>query len=217
MGCWCGSLSGARCRLAYGPGDATATHCLISAKSRLVLHFWYRLTRVVPEKGPLNGCVCGAEHIYGVNRMSTTMTLAWQLACHEIYNAFLRLCTQCTPHWMEVSTLDRNRTVFSVSWCLETTWLANNVSHYHCKSQLSAVSHSCTTLLTCSKRRYHIDYADEFLICSEQLSQPVWQMSQYTAQTNVTYRATFNVDVNHLTFSHQSAGKIITVKITFTY
>jgi len=28
-------------------------------KSRLVLPFWHRLTRVVPEKGPLNGCVCG--------------------------------------------------------------------------------------------------------------------------------------------------------------
>ena len=26
--CWCGYLSGARCRLAYGPADATATHCL---------------------------------------------------------------------------------------------------------------------------------------------------------------------------------------------
>ena len=25
---------------------------------RLVLPFWYRLTWVVPEKGPLNGCVC---------------------------------------------------------------------------------------------------------------------------------------------------------------
>jgi len=24
----------------------------------LVLPFWYRLTWVVPEKGPLNGCVC---------------------------------------------------------------------------------------------------------------------------------------------------------------
>jgi len=23
-----------------------------------VLPFWYRLTRVVPEKGPLNGCAC---------------------------------------------------------------------------------------------------------------------------------------------------------------
>ena len=31
---------------------------LASVKSRLVLPFWYRLTRVVPEKGPLNGCVC---------------------------------------------------------------------------------------------------------------------------------------------------------------
>ena len=31
---------------------------LASVKSRLVLPFWYRLTSVVPEKGPLNGCVC---------------------------------------------------------------------------------------------------------------------------------------------------------------
>jgi len=35
-------------------------HChslsLASVKSRLVLPFWYRLTGVVPEKGPLNGC-----------------------------------------------------------------------------------------------------------------------------------------------------------------
>jgi len=28
VGCWCGYLSGARSRLAYGPADATATHCL---------------------------------------------------------------------------------------------------------------------------------------------------------------------------------------------
>ena len=37
-------------------------HChslsLASVKSRLVLPFWYRLTRVVPEKRLLNGCVC---------------------------------------------------------------------------------------------------------------------------------------------------------------
>ena len=31
---------------------------LASVKSRLVLPFWYRLTRLVPDKGPLNGCVC---------------------------------------------------------------------------------------------------------------------------------------------------------------
>ena len=37
-------------------------HChslsLAPVKSRLVLPFWYQLTRVVPEKGPLNGCLC---------------------------------------------------------------------------------------------------------------------------------------------------------------
>ena len=37
-------------------------HChspsLASVKSRLVLPFWYWLTWVVPDKGPLNGCVC---------------------------------------------------------------------------------------------------------------------------------------------------------------
>ena len=37
-------------------------HChslsLASVKSRLVLPFWYRPTQIVPEKGPLNGCVC---------------------------------------------------------------------------------------------------------------------------------------------------------------
>jgi len=37
------------CRFAYGPADAAATHCLL---------LQYRLTRVVPDKGPLNGCVC---------------------------------------------------------------------------------------------------------------------------------------------------------------
>jgi len=41
-------------------------HChslsLASVKSRLVLPFWYWLTRVVPEKGPLNVCVCFFSH-----------------------------------------------------------------------------------------------------------------------------------------------------------
>ena len=40
-------------------------HChslsLASVKSRLVLPFWYWLTRVVPDKGPLNGCCSQAR------------------------------------------------------------------------------------------------------------------------------------------------------------
>jgi len=46
---------------AYGPADATAVptpppSSLDSFKSGLVLLFWYRLTQVVLEKRPLNGC-----------------------------------------------------------------------------------------------------------------------------------------------------------------
>ena len=54
-------------------------HChslsLASVKSRLVLPFWYRLTWVVPEKGPINGRVC------------LTMPLAWWVSIwwHEGY------------------------------------------------------------------------------------------------------------------------------------
>jgi len=41
---------------------------LASVKSRLVLPFWYWLTRVVPDKGPLNGCVCvGIVNIFTSN------------------------------------------------------------------------------------------------------------------------------------------------------
>jgi len=61
VGCWRGYLSGARCRLASLP---SRFHChslsLASVKSRLVLPFWYQLTRVVPDKELLNGCVGGA-------------------------------------------------------------------------------------------------------------------------------------------------------------
>jgi len=52
VGCWHGYLSGVRCRLAYGPADATATHCL-------VLSFWYRLTPGSPgQKAIKLVCVC---------------------------------------------------------------------------------------------------------------------------------------------------------------
>ena len=47
----------------HGPADAIATRCLFAlVKSRLVLPFWYRLTWVVQDKGPLNRCVCLSMH-----------------------------------------------------------------------------------------------------------------------------------------------------------
>ena len=34
------------------------------SKIQIGLPFWYRLTRLVPEKGPLNGCVCVSPCVY---------------------------------------------------------------------------------------------------------------------------------------------------------
>ena len=61
MRCWCGYLSGVRCRLfANGPADATA----IPKPHNILLHLnpdwfylsWYRVTQVVLKKTSLNGC-----------------------------------------------------------------------------------------------------------------------------------------------------------------
>ena len=70
-------------------------HChslsLASVKSRLVLPFWYRLTRVVPDKGLLNWCVCVCvcacmracvrACIYIVWGVSTYLSKAQRLLC----------------------------------------------------------------------------------------------------------------------------------------
>jgi len=72
-------------------------HChslsLASVKSRLLLPFWYRLTWVVPKKGPLNECVCvrvkffyGPHCLYTVRRCYLWSCCMWSLW----------LCVGCT-------------------------------------------------------------------------------------------------------------------------
>ena len=72
--CWLGGTKGIQsvknsvvgCWHGYLPGYLHITHlipmpltvsCFSKIHSRLVLSFWYRLTQVVLDKGPLNGCV----------------------------------------------------------------------------------------------------------------------------------------------------------------
>ena len=68
-------------------------HChslsLASVKSRLVLPFWYRLTWVVPEKGPLNGCVCVASSLLHLIYAMACMALN---NCHSIQPLFSVIC-----------------------------------------------------------------------------------------------------------------------------
>ena len=52
-----------------------------SVKSRLVLPFWYRLHRAVPDKGPLNGCVWGGGGIKPQLNQSTFKCSKHKLNC----------------------------------------------------------------------------------------------------------------------------------------
>jgi len=54
---------------------------LASVKSRLFLPFWYRLTWVVPEKGPLNVCVCVYMCVYMCVCVFSSMKL---LVCDDV-------------------------------------------------------------------------------------------------------------------------------------
>ena len=71
-------------------------HChslsLASVKSRLVLPFWYRPTRVVQEKGPLNGCMCVSfTIIFG--------TLSFPILCTHGIDSNPHRVTLAVPRW----------------------------------------------------------------------------------------------------------------------
>jgi len=78
VGCWRGYLSGARCRLAYGPDDATSTHCLLLQYNP----DWF--TFLVPAHPGIPGqraikwvCVCGINtivHLYTAVRLTSVVT-----------------------------------------------------------------------------------------------------------------------------------------------
>ena len=61
-------------------------HChslsLASVKSRLVLPFWYRLTWIVPDRGPLNVDVCQSRHQTLLQALVVIFSLCdWCLVC----------------------------------------------------------------------------------------------------------------------------------------
>ena len=118
VGCWCGYLSGARC---IWPSWC---HChslsLASVKSRFVLPFWYRLTRVVPEKGPLNGCVCCCHHP-AVNGLMVLYS--------NVESDFMFCVVLCK--WCRHITSS-----LSVRWkCVRCCWPQHWLSADHCKAR----------------------------------------------------------------------------------
>ena len=98
---------------------------LAAVKSRLVLPFWYRLTRVVPEKGPLNGCVCVYHNVQAGRRAEEnglffpTFTQTRPCNC-TLFRSFLSVgryarCNQgdCAPNSRETAMANLSATIGS--------------------------------------------------------------------------------------------------------
>ena len=116
MRCWCGYLSGARCRLfAYGTADTTASQTpsyLASFKSRLILPFWYQLTQVVLEKRPLSACV------------HACVWVQWMNECCSNTHTRLTALFPGLPRWAgtrkikPIWILLKQETVSGISWAI---------------------------------------------------------------------------------------------------
>ena len=88
--------SGGTCpSVPHGVGAyATATHCLLLwhwNPDWLYLNFWYRLTRVVPGKRPLNGCTC-----HGFVFQSDWFLMKKRSTYHiQLYNSNVKIHVVC--------------------------------------------------------------------------------------------------------------------------
>jgi len=62
-----------------------------SSKSRLVLRFWYQLTRVVPDKGPLNGCCSCPQNLINFTMSIVPPYTTFFTQKYEKYYTYLTL------------------------------------------------------------------------------------------------------------------------------
>jgi len=76
----------------------------LTVSVRLVLPFWFRLTRVVPDKGPLNGCVCRPA---SVRRVWTGVPWACCAVCGHVRAARWShcdsVCTSGSLYWARLT------------------------------------------------------------------------------------------------------------------
>jgi len=107
---------------------------LASVKSRLVLPFWYRLTQVVRDKGPLNGCVCVYIHTY-----AECLIKPYYLIFFVIYISIFSIlsvctCTCCSAHSYIISIRILHKFKSPYRYKLfKITWGAMQQSRYFTK------------------------------------------------------------------------------------
>ena len=94
------------------------------SKIQIGLPFWYRLSRIVPEKGPLNGCVCACACVCFVLNHTVTgviSLLAWVTmasrsttctsTCQLIHHSATTMRSSTTARSLPITTFARTSEV----------------------------------------------------------------------------------------------------------
>ena len=113
-------------------------HChspsLASVKSRLALPFWYRLTWVVPGKGPLSGCSKGMEVICMLSHFMpltpwivTDYFLSWlyfmESSCSNHFHVFSIQIYVYVPRMLVCSYFCMYASLTNDDACISAVWL----------------------------------------------------------------------------------------------
>ena len=90
---WHSYLSGARCRLAYGPADSTATHCLFSSKIQIGFTFMVPAHPGSPgQRAVKRVCVCVCLSVCVFSRCEL---LSYTADCSTLLSRVDSLLSEC--------------------------------------------------------------------------------------------------------------------------
>ena len=84
------------------------------SKIQIGLPFWYRLTRVVPEKGPLNRCVCVCVLLWASDSWSNPVN------CSQVFQAVIPVSHCSREGVLADANLRKSAAGFIHSW--STNW-----------------------------------------------------------------------------------------------
>jgi len=117
---WHGYLSGPRCKwFTFGPADATATP-IISCSSKIQngLPFWCRLTQVVWEQRPLNGCVVVVVVVSSSTTAAVNVTVCYsRIHVASCASTCDKTCWLLKRRFVQCYCYDYLATVSSTAWC----------------------------------------------------------------------------------------------------
>ena len=97
-------------------------HCnslsLASVKSRLVLPFWYWLIRVVPDKGPLNGCVCVCVCVHSLCKLQVLFNLWWN-SDKPVLVGYLSISVNASSYGLMKHDVGDSFDFQHIAWCAQ--------------------------------------------------------------------------------------------------